>query len=298
MLNRKSLERALAQYAGHQDAAVRDRLAYFGPALLKAADLKAALPAAEPVWSADDIEAARLGQKTLLSTGAVSIDPEAFRSSLADVSAALLEGGEPEGDLLEACRAVCWDAFVTDELVALAAVRPLDFLAKVEVLAGESDVLDLYILPALGLTLRVFLDGAADEASSLIAKSQTDTTHHNRPLACPICGAEAAVAAVVETPANGSVKKLWCTCCGGHWLFERIRCAHCGDQAVSDLSYVHDEADDTHRLHVCKACGEAFPTVFAKDEMRFNADVEQIAMSGLQMFYHSTLNGTENNDRQ
>ena len=39
MLNRKSIERALARAAGHQDESVVARLALFAPALLKAADL-------------------------------------------------------------------------------------------------------------------------------------------------------------------------------------------------------------------------------------------------------------------
>ena len=291
MLNRKSLERSLARYADHKDEAVRARLACFGPALLRAADLKAALPAAEPAWTDEEIEAAREGRLALLSTGAVTIDPAAYLEAAKAIAAELLSALGAEGDFLAACRAVDWTPFASAELLADAARAPLVYLEKVEALAGESDLLDIYILPTLGLALRVFLDGAADAASDRIAKTKSDTSHHNRPLRCPVCGAEAAVAAVVETPVNGNVKKLWCTCCGGHWLFERIRCAHCGDQAVSDLSYVHDEADDAHRLHVCRACGEAFPTVFAGDPLSFNADVEQIVMTGLEMFYDTSVGG-------
>ena len=90
---------------------------------------------------------------------------------------------------------------------------------------------------------------------------------------------------------NGNVKKLYCTCCGASWKFERIRCAVCGDEAVSDLSYVHDEKDESHRLHVCKSCGAAMPTVFAGEELNFNADVEGIVMSGLENFYEEEKAG-------
>ena len=61
MLNRKSIERALARAAGHQDESVVARLALFAPALLKAADLRAQLAAEAPEWTDEEIEAARLG---------------------------------------------------------------------------------------------------------------------------------------------------------------------------------------------------------------------------------------------
>ena len=100
-------------------------------------------------------------------------------------------------------------------------------------------------------------------------------------------------ASVTDTPLNGHVKQLWCTCCGAHWVFERIRCAVCGDQAVSDLSYIHDETDETRRLHVCAGCHAAFPTIFAGEELNFCADVEQIVMTGLELFYQNAVEGKE-----
>jgi len=169
----------------------------------------------------------------------------------------------------------------------------MGYLHAVEVRAGEDDLLDIFLLPVLGLALRVFLDEAADEGSRRIARTGTDTTHHNRPLHCPVCGSDAAVASVTDTPLNGHVKQLWCTCCGAHWVFERIRCAVCGDQAVSDLSYIHDETDETRRLHVCAGCHAAFPTIFAGEELNFCADVEQIVMTGLELFYQNAVEGKE-----
>ena len=74
-------------------------------------------------------------------------------------------------------------------------------------------------------------------------------------------------------------------------VFERIRCAVCGDQAVSDLSYIHDETDETRRLHVCAGCHAAFPTIFAGEELNFCADVEQIVMTGLELFYQNAVEG-------
>lgn len=291
MLNRKSMERALARATGHKDESVTERLAFFAPALLKAADLRAALTTDTPTWTEEALEAARDGRTTLLAQQPVSIDRERFLQVLDEIQATLLSGQGLEGELLERCRAVDWTVFATDELLAEAGRNPMDYLAAVEAKAGGDDLLDYFLLPVLGLTLRVFLDETADEASRQLAKSATDTTHRNRPLACPVCGAPAAIASVTDTTLNGSVKQLWCTCCGAHWLFERIRCAHCGDQAVSDLSYVHDESDETRRLHVCSGCHTAFPTVFAGEELQFCADIEQIVMTGLELFYENAVRG-------
>lgn len=287
MLNRKSLERALALYADYRDETVARRLALFGPALLRAADAAAEIPTVMPQWSEEDVEAARQGKTTLLSRSAPVIEEAPFLAVLQSIADVLIAELKPEGDLLAACRGVDWTLFTKPELLETAAHDPMAYLAAAEEAAGESDVLDLIILPVLGFALRAFLDSAADEASRRIEAVKTDTTHHNRPLSCPVCGAPAAIAAVVDTPRNGSVKKLYCTCCGGHWLFERIRCAQCGTMAVSDLSYEHEENDASHRLHVCSACHEAMPTVFAGDEMSFNPDVEQIVMTGLECAYEA-----------
>lgn len=293
MLNRKSIERALARAAGHQDESVVARLALFAPALLKAADLRAQLAAEAPEWTDEEIEAARLGKETLLSLRPVTIDSERFLQTVDAIAAVLLDNDEIEGDMLEACRAVDWTRFASDELLEIAGRDPMGYLHAVEVHAGEDDLLDIFLLPVLGLALRVFLDEAADEGSRRIARTGTDTTHHNRLLHCPVCGSDAAVASVTDTPLNGHVKQLWCTCCGAHWVFERIRCAVCGDQAVSDLSYIHDETDETRRLHVCAGCHAAFPTIFAGEELNFCADVEQIVMTGLELFYQNAVEGKE-----
>ena len=57
MLNRKSIERALARAAGHQDESVVARLTIFAPALLKAAELRAEFSAEVPEWTDEEVEA-------------------------------------------------------------------------------------------------------------------------------------------------------------------------------------------------------------------------------------------------
>ena len=57
--------------------------------------------------------------------------------------------------------------------------------------------------------------------------------------------------------------------------------------------HIHDETDETRRLHVCAGCHAAFPTIFAGEELNFCADVEQIVMTGLELFYQNAVEGKE-----
>lgn len=289
MLNRKSIERSLAKYVAHKDPDVLARLTAFGPMILKAADLAKQMSVPVVTIAEEDLEAARQNKLHLLAKYPITIDSDRFVGVAQELANDLLTALSLEGDLLDTCATVNWAVFAEPELLAVAGSDPLAYFEKVEALVGKEDIFEFFILPVLGYTLRVFLDAPATEWSREIANVSDDVEHHNRPVTCPVCGSEAAVASVTETSANGNRKKLHCTCCGASWIFERIRCAHCGNMAVSDFQYLHDEADDTHRLHVCKACGTATPTVFAGEELNFNPDVEQIVMTGLELFYDETL---------
>ncbi len=288
MLNRKSIERTLAKYVAHKDPMVLERLTAFGPMILKAADLAKQMNAEPVEISPEDLEATRASKLTLLTKYPVAIPSENFVGVAQELAATLLTALALEGDIADRCMAVDWSQYATPELLELAGRTPGAYFDRVEALSEELDFFEFFVLPVLAYTLRVFLDAHATEWSREIANERDDVAHHDRPVACPVCGTEAAIASVSETTANGNRKKLHCTCCGASWLFERIRCAHCGNEVVSDFQYLHDEEDDSHRLHVCKACGEATPTVFAPDELGFNADIEQIVMTGLELFYEAS----------
>jgi FdhE protein len=288
MLNRKSIERALAKYVAHKDPEVLERLTAFGPMLLKAADLSKQLNADIVTPTDEDLVQVWEHGETLLPRYPVQISPEQFVGVAQELAATLLGALQLEGQIEEACARVDWSAYAAPEMLALAGKNPIEYFEQCEKAAQDVDFFEFFVLPVLTYTVRVFLDPVATEWSREIARLAEEEPRHNRPVHCPVCGTEAAIASVTETSANGNRKKLHCTCCGASWLFERIRCAHCGNTAVSDFQYVHDEDDDTHRLHVCKACGEATSTVFAGEDLNFNADVEQIVMTGLELFYEAS----------
>ena len=286
-MQKRTLEAAL-QNASVDDPVVADRLAYFGPALLKVCEVARRLPTAELPEQARIEEALIRPDRTLLADGPVAIDPAEFEEVVREFAVVLHDAAHAEGSLSDAMKAVDWTRFTTPDLVEVARTRPSDYFDRVEEAAEGDDLLSYYILPVLGFALRVHLDRFAAQASAAIDRTD-DVTDHDRPLVCPVCGGLPDFASVHATPKNGNVKHLHCGTCGAHWKFERIRCAACGTSTVSDLSYVHDEADPARRLHVCKACGAATPTFFASgDAESFSPEVERLRLTGLEAAYEES----------
>lgn len=286
-MQKRTLEAAL-QNASVDDPVVADRLAYFGPALLKVCEVARRLPTAELPEQARIEEALIRPDRTLLADGPVAIDPAEFEEVVREFAVVLHDAAHAEGSLSDAMKAVDWTRFTTPDLVEVARTRPSDYFDRVEEAAEGDDLLSYYILPVLGFALRAHLDRFAAQASAAIDRTDA-VTDHDRPLACPVCGGLPDFASVHATPKNGNVKHLHCGTCGAHWKFERIRCAACGTSAVSDLSYVHDEADPARRLHLCKACGAATPTFFASgDAESFSPEVERLRLTGLEAAYEES----------
>lgn len=286
-MQKRTLE-AVLQNASVDDPVVADRLAYFGPALLKVCEVARRLPTAELPEQARIEEALIRPDRTLLADGPVAIDPAEFEEVVREFAVVLHDAAHAEGSLSDAMKAVDWTRFTTPDLVEVARTRPSDYFDRVEEAAEGDDLLSYYILPVLGFALRAHLDRFAAQASAAIDRTD-DVTDHDRPLVCPVCGGLPDFASVHATPKNGNVKHLHCGTCGAHWKFERIRCAACGTSAVSDLSYVHDEADPARRLHVCKACGAATPTFFASgDAESFSPEVEHLRLTGLEAAYEES----------
>lgn len=286
-MQKRTLE-AVLQNASVDDPVVADRLAYFGPALLKVCEVARRLPTAELPEQARIGEALIRPDRTLLANGPVAIDPAEFEEVVREFAVVLHDAAHAEGSLSDAMKAVDWTRFTTPDLVEVARTRPSDYFDRVEEAAEGDDLLSYYILPVLGFALRAHLDRFAAQASAAIDRTD-DVTDHDRPLVCPVCGGLPDFASVHATPKNGNVKHLHCGTCGAHWKFERIRCATCGTSAVSDLSYVHDEADPARRLHVCKACGAATPTFFASgDAESFSPEVERLRLTGLEAAYEES----------
>lgn len=297
MLNIKSIDRSIQAYSQTDDELFKESLEIFGSLIKKAAEIAATLKTEEIVWSKEELMAALTGKATLLSTGKVKIDPKAFEDALKAVASCFIESAHLSDDLRQLCESVQWSDYAVPALVEVASTDPLKYVDAIQTLSQDEDLLDVFILPVVGSSLRAFLDAYATAASRELDAVMPDTTHIERPVSCPVCGCGASIAAVVETQHSGNVKRLYCTCCGADWKFERIRCAVCGDEAVSDLEYVHEDGDEKHRLHVCKSCGQTMPTVFAGEGLGFSPDIESIAMSHLQAYYEENHPALDDNPK-
>ena len=295
-MNSKSIERALQRYRAYKDEDVRTRLEIFGPLLLEAAALSNSLTDEDSTIVREPTEAevlaAAKGGPTVLSLGLVRIRPESFKADLERLGKVLLGTLKLDENLANDAQAFDWTPFASEAFVDAASLSPEDALMMTDKLAQDVDeaLAAVWVFPVVGMTIRAFLDKFAREASAALARTETGAPSFDRRTTCFCCGSEPDIAAVAATTTRGNVKKLYCSTCGASWSFERIRCARCGDEAMSDLSYVSDEADDTHRLHICTNCHAAMPTLFAGgDELTFNPDVEGIVLTGLEEAYENAV---------
>ena len=298
-MNAKTIERALTRYADTKDEDVRTRLKLFGPLMLEAARVANTLDEddvhVKAQASDEEILAAAKGGATLLSKGPIEINGESFERDLKALGATLIEslaalGGDET--LLAEARAFNWAPFVDEAWLVAAACDPMKGLAVAETLTAGTDerLVDMWLLPVLGETLRAYLDAFANRASNRLADIEGSAPSWDRRMTCFVCGADPDMAFVAATTKNGNVKRLHCGACGATWSFERIRCARCGDEAVSDLSYIADADDNNMRLHICAACGAAMPTHFAPgDEETCCPEVDAVVLTGLEEAYAEAL---------
>lgn len=300
-MNRTAIERAIEQYASHKDPVVRDDLALWGPLLLEACDIIATLRPAdaranEPTNK--ELDRAIRGGEPILSLGLLQINEDAYGEALERLAKTLLSTLERLGRVDEARRteieAINWRAFATKAALLDAATDVPNYLERSAHLWNEvrgslsESLYDEFIVVVLGLALRAFLDRYARQCTRLFDMRDEPVVDYERRLSCPVCGSQPLFAMVAPTARSGNAKRLFCGACGASWKFERIRCAVCGDEAVSDLSYVHDEADPAHRLHICAGCGAATPTVFLTgDDESVSPDIEYIVASALGEAYAS-----------
>ena len=68
---------------------------------------------------------------------------------------------------------------------------------------------------------------------------------------CPFCGAPPGFEDLVE---DGR-RRLACHCCGGGWIFSRLRCAFCGNESAQDLVRLEaGEKDEGYFISACSRC--------------------------------------------
>lgn len=279
MLSLKKLDRLFAKYN------INPAEDQFLAMLREAARLKTEVTAPEVQWTPEEMQDALHGKKPLFASRFIQIPREKFLRVFAAIRAvadASVPSGDPCLNIPEP------EAFFTQDTLDALAKYPDALWDRIEEAGMDLTLAELYFVPVTAFAMRVFLDDAATEASRVFDRMVPDTVHFKRSITCPVCGTRASMAAVGATQNRGNVKRLYCACCGADWQFERIRCAVCGDEATSELQYVHLEGDDKHRLHVCSACESSVATVFGAESEDFDPDFESWRCAELMVAYAQT----------
>ena len=276
MLSLKKLDRLFAKYN------INPAEDQFLAMLHEAARLKTEVTVPEVEWTPEEMQDALHGKKPLFASRFIHVPREEFLRVFAAIRAVADESipsGDPCLNIPEP------EAFFTQDTLDALAKYPDALWDRIEEAGMDLTLAELYFVPVTAFAMRVFLDDAATEASSAFDRMVPDTVHFKRSITCPVCGTRASMAAVGATQNRGNVKRLYCACCGADWQFERIRCAVCGDEATSELQYVHLEGDDKHRLHVCSACESSVATVFGAESEDFDPDFESWRCAELMVAY-------------
>lgn len=279
MLSLKKLDRLFAKYN------INPAEDQFLAMLREAARLKTEVTAPEVQWTPEEMQDALHGKKPLFASRFIQIPREEFLRVFAAIRAvadASVPSGDPCLNIPEP------EAFFTQDTLDALAKYPDALWDRIEEAGMDLTLAELYFVPVTAFAMRVFLDDAATEASRVFDRMVPDTVHFKRSITCPVCGTRASMAAVGATQNRGNVKRLYCACCGADWQFERIRCAVCGDEATSELQYVHLEGDDKHRLHVCSACESSVATVFGAESEDFDPDFKSWRCAELMVAYAQT----------
>lgn len=279
MLSLKKLDRLFAKYN------INPAEDQFLAMLHEAARLKTEVTVPEVEWTPEEMQDALHGKKPLFASRFIHVPREEFLRVFAAIRAVADESipsGDPCLNIPEP------EAFFTQDTLDALAKYPDALWDRIEEAGMDLTFAELYFVPVTAFAMRVFLDDAATEASRAFDRMVPDTVHFKRSITCPVCGTRASMAAVGATQNRGNVKRLYCACCGADWQFERIRCAVCGDEATSELQYVHLEGDDKHRLHVCSACDSTVATVFGAESEDFDPDFESWRCAELMVAYAQT----------
>lgn len=279
MLSLKKLDRLFAKYN------INPAEDQFLAMLHEAARLKTEVTVPEVEWTPEEMQDALHGKKPLFASRFIHVPREEFLRVFAAIRAVADESipsGDPCLNIPEP------EAFFTQDTLDALAKYPDALWDRIEETGMDLTLAELYFVPVTAFAMRVFLDDAATEASRAFDRMVPDTVHFKRSITCPVCGTRASMAAVGATQNRGNVKRLYCACCGADWQFERIRCAVCGDEATSELQYVHLEGDDKHRLHVCSACDSTVATVFGAESEDFDPDFESWRCAELMVAYAQT----------
>lgn len=284
-MNLKQIDAALGAYRTKLDDSDNARLDFFRTIWGVQDDIASEVDSrsAYEVPDVKSLHAWFCAQEAVLAHAPAHIDADAFATAISRIGSCLAKHGSFPEAVIEGFAATKWSRIVAASDIDLAGSDPAAYLETFgELLVDDGlneDVAYVGMLAA-SFALRSFLEGVAKAIAAAHSYTEGSEPHA---LACPVCGAEAAVARVGDTQAvQGRGKELWCAQCGTAWSFERVRCGRCGTQNQAHLHYFNVEGDEAHRLAICDECGGYIRTVYQEDALApFAYEVEDVVMTRL-----------------
>ncbi len=101
---------------------------------------------------------------------------------------------------------------------------------------------------------------------------------------CPVCGLKPSVSFLMDTPEWEGARFLRCHLCLTDWLYERTRCAVCGNNEDDKLSYYTTEEIKHIELQVCNLCNHYIKIVDMRKDGLAVPDVDDIATVALDLW--------------
>lgn len=282
-------EKAIESYLNREDGAVWKDVMEHARAIY---DVRDSINVTAPKFEFNSEEARKLFEegKIYLQVHPIDICPEEFRDACRAQVKAFIDKKliEDEG-LIAQARAIDWDR-ISDETVKLAGSNPgamFDAVRKDLGFDGELTPIAAVLAAILMNVTYRFLEGLGELESEALTHLD-DVIGFNKPLLCPTCAQPPTLSFISDNEGkNASPRHLYCSCCGTVWPFERVRCAHCGETKSDKLRYAYAEEDPAHRMHICKTCEGAMPTVF-QNQMKgaIDCDVEMLASTVVEALYY------------
>lgn len=97
---------------------------------------------------------------------------------------------------------------------------------------------------------------------------------------CPVCGGIPDFAYLEK---EIGARWLLCSRCDGQWLFQRLKCPHCGS-SNQDKLYFFTTEDELYRVYVCEECGYYLKSIdLRKTEGEVILQFERLNTSELDM---------------
>jgi FdhE protein len=137
--------------------------------------------------------------------------------------------------------------------------------------AGGADVEQLEPVladVAADMALRPYLQWAADHVLPHIEQEWWKRKY------CPVCAGPPDFAVLEE---EAGARHLICSRCNAEWVFSRLGCTFCGNNAYSKLVYYPSD-DEVYRLYVCQVCRRYLKAIDLRKARRLVLpEVERIA---------------------